>query len=359
MFFPSRARGAVPRLSGEWSARTGLPARIDSCFDQRQVGVPHGVLLLCAMRWVISAAAYECDIGPHVFPTIKYRLVRELLLAGGVVRPEQILEPQPVDRAALERVHTAAYMEDFLQLRATARVLRSELPITAAIRDAAILAAGGTLLAAHKALESGAAMHIGGGFHHAMPDHAEGFCYINDIAVAIRALQAEGRIERAAVVDTDVHQGNGTARIFQDDASVWTFSIHQENNYPVKERSDHDIGLDDGTADDDYLAALAGAMPRVLESRPELVFMVAGVDPYREDLLGGLALTMAGLEARDRLVVNTCASAGVPVVGMLAGGYARRTEDTVTAHANTTRAVLAWKAGGAPSIAAAATAVDP
>ena len=221
-------------------------------------------------------------------------------------------------------------------------MLRSELPITAAIRDAALLAAGGTLLAARAALEDGAAMHVGGGFHHAMPDHAEGFCYVNDIAVAIRALQAERCIHQVAVIDTDVHQGNGTARIFQNDASVWTFSIHQENNYPVKEVSDLDLGLDDGTGDAAYLAALDGALPLALATQPDIVFMVAGVDPYFDDLLGGLALTHDGLWARDRLVVNTCARAGVPVVGLLAGGYARRESDTVLAHVHTTHAVLAW-----------------
>ncbi len=297
------------------------------------------------MRRVVYAAAYECDIGPHVFPTSKYRLVLEQLLVSGAVARSQVLEPQPVDRAALERVHTRAYVDDLLALRATPRVLKSELPITAAIRDAAVLAAGGTLLAARQALEHGAAMHVGGGFHHAMPDHAEGFCYLHDVAIAIRALQAEGRVARVAVVDTDVHQGNGTARIFQDDASVWTLSIHQENNYPIKERSDHDIGLDDGTGDEAYLALLATALPLALGTKPDLVFMVAGVDPFAEDLLGGLSLSMQGLETRDRFVVDACARAGVPVVGLLAGGYARRAIDTVTAHANTTRAVLAWNEG--------------
>ena len=294
------------------------------------------------MRRVVHSPAYECDIGSHVFPTQKYRLVVEQLLATGVLRPEQVVQPHPVDRTALERVHTRAYVDDLLALRPTQRVLRSELPIDAAIRDAALMAAGGTLLAARAALEDGAAMHIGGGFHHAMPDHAEGFCYVNDIAVAIRALQSEGHIDQVAVVDTDVHQGNGTARIFQNDTSVWTFSIHQENNYPVKEVSDLDIGLDDGTGDAAYLAALAGAMPLALAAPPDIVFMVAGVDPFFDDQLGGLALTHDGLRARDRLVVDACAHAGVPVVGLLAGGYARRSSDTVLAHVQTAHAVLAW-----------------
>jgi acetoin utilization deacetylase AcuC-like enzyme len=297
------------------------------------------------MRRVVYSPDYECDIGPHVFPTQKYRLVLEHALASGIVSAAQVIAPKMVDRADLARVHTTSYLNDFLALRRTERVLRSELPITAATRDAALRAAGGTLLAARCALEDGAAMHVGGGFHHAMVDHAEGFCYLHDVAVAIRALQREGRIRRAAVIDTDVHQGNGTARIFQDDPSVWTFSIHQENNYPVKERSDHDLGLDDGTGDQDYLRQLATALPPALATRPEIVFMVAGVDPYFDDVLGGLSLTHAGLRERDRLVVQACARAGVPVVGVLAGGYAQRTQDTILAHVHTLHAVFEWHDG--------------
>jgi acetoin utilization deacetylase AcuC-like enzyme len=292
------------------------------------------------MGTVVSSPLYECDIGPHVFPTRKYRLVLERLQAEAVVGA--VTEPEAVDRAALARVHTPAYLDDLLALRPTPRVLLSELPITAAIRDAAIVAAGGTLLAARRALVDGAAMHIGGGFHHAMPDHAEGFCYLNDIAIAIRALQSERRLERAAVIDTDVHQGNGTARIFQGDDSVYTFSIHQENNYPIKETSDWDIGLDDGCPDAEYLAYLGGAVPRILDAaQPELVVMVAGADPYRDDMLGGLALSLDGLRRRDRLVVEACAARRIPIVGVLAGGYARNVSDTVTIHANTAREVLA------------------
>jgi acetoin utilization deacetylase AcuC-like enzyme len=294
------------------------------------------------MRALVYSPLYECDIGPHVFPTRKYRLVIEALSGGGALAPAEIVAPELADRPQLERAHTAAYLDDLLALRATPRVLRSELPITAPIRDAAILAAGGTIVAARRALEDGAAMHVGGGFHHAMPDHAEGFCYLNDVAIAVRALQAERRIERAAVIDTDVHQGNGTARIFQGDSSVFTFSIHQENNYPIKETSDWDIGLDDGVGDAEYLAHLAAAVPRILDAhRPDLVFMVAGADPYRDDLLGGLALTVDGLYERDRLVVAACAARRIPIVGVLAGGYARHIQDTVGIHAGTARAVLA------------------
>ena len=233
-----------------------------------------------AMPRLVYSPHYECDLGPHVFPTCKFRLVLEHLLAAGDVTRAQVLEPEPAPPESLALVHTREYLDDFLHLRQTLRVLRSELPITAAIRDAALLSAGGTLLAARCALEDGSAMHLGGGYHHAMPGHAEGFCYLNDVAVALRVLLRESRLQRAAVIDTDVHQGNGTARIFQDDPAVFTFSIHQENNYPLKERSDLDIGLPDGVEDSEYLEQLEPAVRRILDQHsPGLVLMVAGADP--------------------------------------------------------------------------------
>jgi acetoin utilization deacetylase AcuC-like enzyme len=301
------------------------------------------------MPRVVHSPRYECDIGPHVFPVEKFRLTLDRLVAEAVVTPEQVLEPEPPDRQVLELAHTPAYLDDFLNLRQTMSVLLSELPISAPIRDAYLLATGGTLLAARCALAEGAAMHVGGGYHHAMADHAEGFCYLNDIAVALRALQQEGLLQRAAVVDTDVHQGNGTARIFFDDPSVFTFSIHQENNYPVKERSDLDIGLPDNADDAFYLERLSTAIPVVLDQAPDLVMMVAGADPYENDQLGGLRLTLDGLRRRDHMVVRACASRGIPVVGLTAGGYAQQLEDTITIHANTAREVLAWSAERDPS----------
>ncbi len=304
------------------------------------------------MRSLVYSDRYECDIGEHVFPTGKYRRVAAALCPPGAEPAGRMLEPEPIDRSVLELVHTRAYLDDFLGLRATPRVLLSELPITAEIRDAYVLAAGGTLLAARRALEDGAAMHLGGGFHHAMPDHAEGFCYVHDVALAIRELQRTGRLRRTAVIDTDVHQGNGTARIFQGDASVFTFSIHQENNYPIKEKSDWDVGLEDGTGDDEYLAVLATVVPQILDrTRPELVFMVAGADPYREDRLGGLSLSIDGLRRRDRLVTAACAERDISIVGVLGGGYALRLEDTVAIHTHTALEVLAWN-GKRPGAAA-------
>jgi len=289
----------------------------------------------------VHSLRYEVDIGPHVFPVAKYRLVRERLIARGLASAADFAEPEMPSTEELTRVHEPAYLEDLRRLRVTARTASSELPLTREIVEAFTLAAGGTLLAARRALETGAALHIGGGLHHAFRDRAEGFCYVNDVAVAARALLAEGRIERAAVIDLDVHQGNGTARIFAEEPAVFTFSVHQENNYPVKERSDRDVGLDDGAGDDEYLAVLEREVPPILDRhRPEIAFYLAGADPYERDQLGGLALTLAGLRERDRRILAWCRERGVPVCVVLAGGYAQLESDTVAIHAATAEEVL-------------------
>ena len=195
---------------------------------------------------------------------------------------------------------------------------------------------GGTSLTAELALAHGVAVHLGGGLHHAFPDHGEGFCLFNDVAVAIRRLQRDKRIQRAAIVDCDVHHGNGTAFIFAADPSVFTFSIHQQLNYPAwKPASDLDVGMPDGADDEEYLAALSEALPVIMDSTPELMVYLAGSDPFREDRLGGLSLTHDGLRRRDRLVLNAAVTAGVPAAIVLAGGYAVNVEGTVTAHVNT------------------------
>jgi acetoin utilization deacetylase AcuC-like enzyme len=205
------------------------------------------------------------------------------------------------------------------------------------------LMTGGTVAAARRVArksEPAALLHIGGGFHHAFANHGEGFCLFNDVAVAIRILQKESALARAAVVDCDVHHGNGTAFIFERDPSVFTFSIHQQHNYPMfKPRGSLDIGLPDGTDDGVYLDALTGAMDQVLASQPQIVFYLAGADPYADDQLGGLSLTEEGLRERDRLVLGSCRDAGVPVVVTLAGGYARNVDDTVRIHLGTVEAV--------------------
>jgi len=283
---------------------------------------------------VVYSPRYHIDIGTHVFPTIKYVwLHRELDGAGGY----QFTEPTPATWDELALVHTDEYLQkarsgDFT----AAEIAELELPWTPEVVDGFRLMTGGTILAARQALDPasrGVGANLGGGFHHAFSNHGEGFCLFNDVAVAIRLLQREGRITRAAIVDCDVHHGNGTAMIFDRDPAVFTMSIHQQYNYPAfKPRSSLDIGVADRLPDAEYLARLQNALPRVMESAPDIVFYLAGADPFEDDQLGGLALTKPGLLERDRLVLQACQRADVPVVITLAGGYARRTEDTVAIH---------------------------
>jgi acetoin utilization deacetylase AcuC-like enzyme len=285
---------------------------------------------------------YQADLQGHVFPMEKYGLVHRALLDGGDTTPDDWRKPEPASAAELALVHTPEYLDDFLNHRWTRRTALSELPLDANVVSAFVLFTGGTIAAAREAMSRGFAVNVGGGFHHAFADHAEGFCYLNDLAVAIRVMQQEGAIRRAAVIDCDLHQGNGTARIFAGDDDVFTFSIHQERLYPVKQRSDLDIGLDDAAGDATYLAALDRALPRVFEhGRPELVLYQAGADPYEDDQLGNLGITMAGLRERDRRVLAACAERGVPCAVTFGGGYARKVADTVAIHAGTCRETLA------------------
>lgn len=281
------------------------------------------------------------DLGSHVFPAAKYRLVFDTLKKKGELESFEIMEPQPVSRDTLLLVHTWDYLDSLLSLRRNAMTEYSELPLNQPIVDAFFLATGGTVLAAREALARGLAANLGGGFHHASQDRAEGFCYLNDLAAAVRQLQFEKRIRKAAVIDCDLHQGNGTARIFQGDPSVFTFSIHQEDNYPPKERSSWDIGLPDFTEDQAYLEHLRRAVPKILESfKPDLVLYQAGADPYVEDQLGQLSITRSGLRERDRLVYRESRSRGIPVAVTLGGGYAANLQDTVEIHCVTLEALL-------------------
>lgn len=298
--------------------------------------------------------AYEADIGPHVFPTEKYRLTRDRILETLEVPPEAFIKPGEADPELLRLAHSGPYLEDFLGVRMTHRTIPSELPITPEIVSWFKFAVGGTIAASRLAMERGGAMHLGGGFHHAFADHAEGFCYLNDTAVAVRVALGDGsgselpgKVERISVVDVDVHQGNGTAKIFADDPRVFTFSIHQENNYPVKERSDLDIGVPDRIEDDEYLEHLERGLDlSVREQRPELVYYIAGADPYERDQLGGLSLSLDGLGERDRRVFSACREVGAGVVVVLAGGYAMDLADTVTIHTRTAAEMLAiWPWG--------------
>ena len=295
---------------------------------------------------VVHSRRAWADIGPHVFPMEKYAGVfRRLEAEDGVRDP---LRPDPSPREELLRVHSAGYLDDLDGGVHTWRTAASELPLSAEIADFFRLACGGTALAARTALERGWAVHLGGGFHHAFEERAEGFCYLNDLAVAARAVQAEGRAARVAVVDLDVHQGNGTAGIFRGDPTVYTFSVHQDDNYPVKEPGDRDIGLvsfDRGrpgspwVEDALYLEILETAMPEVLdEAHPDLVLYQAGADPYRYDQLGGFRLTLAGLERRDEIVFAACRQRDIPVATTFGGGYAVDVEDTIAIHLATVRA---------------------
>src|SRR5579864_4595486 len=287
---------------------------------------------------VIYHPQYDLELGPHVFPSEKFRLIHDALLADGIAEQSDFLQPELASDEEILRVHTPAYVNklktDSLTL---SERMKLEIPLSETTRIGFWLAAGGSILAGQKALEDGFAANLSGGFHHAYPGHGEGFCLIHDVGVAIRSLQAAGRIRTAMTVDTDVHHGNGTAAIFGDDPSVFTLSIHQENNYPMpKLPSDEDIGLEDGTRDHEYLDALEeGLLHSLKKMRPDIIFYVGGADPYREDQLGGLALTIEGLQKRDRLVFEHARRKGIPVASTLAGGYARRVADTVRIHVNT------------------------
>jgi len=296
---------------------------------------------------------YDIGLSDHVFPSEKYHLIREKLLAEAIASPEDFATPQPASDEELALVHDPEWVRKLREGALSFDELRLlEIPYSRRMVKAFRLAAGGTILAGRLALRDRVAINLGGGFHHAFADHGEGFCAINDVAVAIRRLQHSGRIERAMVVDCDVHQGNGTAAIFAGDRRVFTISLHQLNNYPrEKPPSAVDIDLEDQAGDEQYLGHLRRVLPRALERhRPHLLFYLAGADPYYQDQLGGLALTMNGLRQRDRFVVEAALAAGTPVAVTLAGGYAYRVEDTVAIHVNTvtaaSEAILASGAAG-------------
>ena len=286
---------------------------------------------------VVHTDGYFADIGAHVFPTRKFRLVRAEIVRRGLLADSDILGPERASLEQVLRVHDRAYVDKLVQGRLS--VLEEavlELPYSKQLVEASFLCAGGSILAGREALTRGVGINLGGGFHHAFPDHGEGFCVFNDIAIAIRALQHEGLIRRAAVIDLDVHQGNGTAAMFRDDPSVFTFSMHEEQNYPsVKPPSDLDVGWDTVTQGAEYLAALERHALAILDRhRPDLVAYVAGADPFEQDQLGGLRLSREDLRRRDRVVFGACAAREIPAVAFLAGGYALRVEDTVGIHAD-------------------------
>ena len=281
---------------------------------------------------VVYATEYHIDIGTHIFPTKKYQLLYDRIRATDA--DAAFVTPQPATWEELAAVHTPAYLQklqtgafDILELA------QLEIPWSPAVVDGFRLMTGGTIAAARLAVKNPSVFHIGGGFHHAFASHGEGFCLFNDVAVAIRLLRTETSVERTAVIDLDVHHGNGTAFIFEREPDVFTFSMHQQHNYPMhKPRGSLDIGLADGAGDVEYLERLGAALPQVLAHRPQMVFYLAGADPFENDQLGGLSLTKTGLRERDQLVIESCSAAGIPLVILLAGGYARRLDDTVDIH---------------------------
>ena len=311
---------------------------------------------------LVYSEKYFLPIGEHVFRADKYRLIRELLLRDHIADDSDFIAPSPASESDVVLVHSPHYVNKLMEGALTAREeLQMEIPYSPQVVDAFMLHTGGSILAAELALQDGVCINIGGGFHHAFPDHGEGFCMINDFAVAIRVMQKRGKIRRAMTVDCDVHQGNGTAFIFGGpplkagnlpsasaptlgapmveglNRDVFTISLHQENNYPyVKPASSIDVNLPDGCGDNEYLAWLDNALSSGLRSfDPELICYVAGADPFSQDQLGGLNLSVDGLKQRDELVFRAARARDIPIMTTYAGGYASHVEDTVTIHCNT------------------------
>jgi acetoin utilization deacetylase AcuC-like enzyme len=319
---------------------------------------------------LVYSDAYYLPIGNHVFPAEKYRRIRDRLITSGIAEAEDFLEPQPASDQDILLVHKPEYVQKLKTGTLSSREeMEMEVPYSRDLVNAFWLAAGGSILAARQSLTDRVAISIGGGFHHAFPDHGEGFCMIHDVAVAIRRLQRDDKIRTAMTVDCDVHQGNGTASIFAGTRTassllpsvsastleergsrrrggkmrqahagdVFTISLHQHNNYPLwKPPSSIDVDLPDGIGDDDYLAWLDNALSSGLRQfEPDLLCYIAGADPYKEDQLGGLNLTIAGLKKRDELVFRVARTRDIPVMVTFAGGYAQHVEDTVTIHCNT------------------------
>jgi len=287
---------------------------------------------------IVYCEEYRVDIGRHVFPTEKYRLIKEKLKSETGLTPQNFVSPKPATDKDILLVHTKDYLNKLKKgTLSPMEEARLELPYSKELVKASYMCAGGTIEACRAAVKEGIGIHLGGGFHHAFPDHGEGFCVFNDIAIGIKRLIKDGDIKKALVIDCDLHQGNGTADIFSNDKSVFTFSIHQENNYPfIKPKSDMDIGLKDRTKDREYLRYLEENIPKIISSfKPDLIVYVAGADPYNNDQIGNLALSIEGLAKRDKFVIDTAKNYNVPVAIVLAGGYAFNKLDTVQIHTNT------------------------
>ncbi len=296
---------------------------------------------------IIYSLNYQIDLEGHIFPTEKYGLVKEKLLEEEIAKEEDFLISPEASEEDILLVHSPEYLDKLKKGSLSPQeILTLELPYSRDLVAASRLCVGGTVLAAKTALTEGTTLHLGGGFHHAFRDHGEGFCVFNDVAVATRVMERDKALKKFLIVDCDLHQGNGTAAIFAGNSDVFTFSIHQEQNYPaIKPPSSLDIGLPDGAGDEVYLGYLEKHIPEIIKTHePEFIFYLAGADPYLGDQLGGLRLTKKGLLARDELVLTEACRARVPVTIVLAGGYATRLKDTVDIHFQT--ACAAFKKGG-------------
>jgi acetoin utilization deacetylase AcuC-like enzyme len=291
---------------------------------------------------VFYTPRYYADIGPgHVFPIRKFELVRDKLLAEGTVEPAEIVEPGPAPLEDVLLVHTTDYVSRLCSGNLSPKEIRRlGLPWSESLVQRSFYAVGGTLAATRASLAAGYSSNLAGGTHHSFPERGEGFCVLNDVAIAIRAMRERKLFQRAAIVDCDVHQGNGTATIFAGDMDTFTFSIHGANNYPLfKAESTLDVELADGTSDTEYLETLAKHLPSVFAADPEIVFYLAGADPYRGDKLGRLAVSIDGLRERDAYVLRECYEREVPIVTVMSGGYGKDINDTVEIHCNTIRMV--------------------
>ncbi|WP_207761491.1 histone deacetylase family protein [Leptospira perolatii] len=281
---------------------------------------------------------YNMDLGPHVFPARKYAMIYNLIKEDPKLSSLPAFQPAPVGEEELLLVHTPEFVSDFMNLRYTDRTMYSELPLNSTIVRSFCLGVGGTILATESTENYRYVYHIGGGFHHSMPDRAEGFCYLNDAAIATEIYLQRYPDRKVLFLDLDLHQGNGNARIFKDNPSVWTFSMHQEELYPKKEVSTLDIPLPNGIKDEGYLEALSGGLAKIRSTfQPDLIYYFAGADPFEDDSLGDLKLTFDGLKRRDKMVKEFADELNAAVVILPAGGYARNFHDTVRIHFNTIR----------------------
>lgn len=285
---------------------------------------------------------YKADLGKHIFPVIKYKLIRDKAINEKILTQNDFVEPKTATEEDILRVHTKEYLKRLKKLASNPLgMLNGENPVNESVLIASKLCCGGSYDACKIALKKGIAMNIGGGFHHAFPDHESGFCYYNDPAVAIRKLQFDKEIKKVMVVDCDVHQGDGTAFIFRNERGVFTFSIHQEDNFPIKQKSDYDISLYsyEGVDDKKYLKELEILKKLVNNFKPELIVYLAGADVFKEDQLGGFQLTKEGIKQRDEFVIDLAKENKIPIAILLAGGYAVDVNDTVEIHLNTVKIV--------------------